>query len=99
MNTETSQSAKLKKAFKAAFPHTVPVMTGFLILGMAYGILMQTKGYGTLWAVLMSAVAFCGSMQFVAITLLTVAFNPAAGISDEPDGERAPPVLRHIHAA
>ena len=32
--------------------------------------------YGTGWSVLMSAVAFCGSMQFVAITLLTVAFDP-----------------------
>ncbi len=64
------------QAFRAAFPHTVPVLTGFLVLGMAYGILMQTKGYGTLWAVLMSAIAFCGSMQFVAITLLTTVFDP-----------------------
>lgn len=67
---------ELIQAFKAAFPHTLPVLTGFLVLGMAYGILMQTKGYGTGWSVLMSAVAFCGSMQFVAITLLTVAFDP-----------------------
>ena len=37
---------------------------------------MQTKGYGPEWSVLMSAVAFCGSMQYVAITLLTTAFNP-----------------------
>jgi 4-azaleucine resistance transporter AzlC len=65
-----------QKAFISAFPHTVPVLTGFLMLGIAYGVLMQTKGYGTLWAVLMSAIAYCGSMQFVAITLLTVAFNP-----------------------
>ena len=43
---------------------------------MAYGVLMQTKGYGVFWATLMSAVAFCGSMQFVAITLLTTAFDP-----------------------
>ena len=64
------------KAFKAAFPYTVPLLTGFLVLGMAYGILMQTKGYGTGWSVLMSAVAFCGSMQIVAITLLTAAFDP-----------------------
>ena len=64
------------KAFRAAFPHTIPVLTGFIVLGMAYGVLMHTKGYGTLWAVLMSAIAFCGSMQFVAITLLTTAFNP-----------------------
>lgn len=72
---ETSYK-EFKKAFILAFPNTIPVLTGFLFLGMAYGVLMQTKGYGVIWAVLMSAIAFCGSMQFVAITLLTVAFNP-----------------------
>lgn len=66
----------LKKAMFAAFPHTVPVLTGFLILGIAYGVLMKSKGYGVVWSVLMSAIAFCGSMQFVAITLLTAVFNP-----------------------
>lgn len=66
----------LKIAFKVAFPHTIPVLTGFLVLGMAYGVLMQTKGYSAFWAVLMSAIAFCGSMQFVAITLLTTVFDP-----------------------
>lgn len=65
-----------RKALKAAFPATIPVLTGFLCLGMAYGVLMQTKGYGVFWSTLMSAVAFCGSMQFVAITLLTTAFDP-----------------------
>lgn len=75
-----SKKQSLKKAFIAAFPHTVPVLTGFLVLGMAYGVLMQTKGYSTLWSVLMSGVAFCGSMQFVAITLLTVAFNPVQAL-------------------
>ena len=66
-----------KKALRAAFPHTIPVLTGFCILGIAYGILMSSKGYGVLWCFLMSAIAFCGSMQFVAITLLTAAFHPA----------------------
>lgn len=65
-----------RRAFAAAFPHTIPVLTGFLVLGIAYGVLMQQKGYGVIWAVLMSAIAFCGSMQFVAITLLTTAFQP-----------------------
>lgn len=65
-----------RAALRAAFPVTVPVMTGFLCLGLAYGVLMQSKGYGPLWSVLMSAVAFGGSMQFVAITLLTSAFDP-----------------------
>ncbi|MEA5039379.1 MAG: AzlC family ABC transporter permease [Clostridiaceae bacterium] len=66
----------VRKAIFAAFPHTIPVLTGFLVLGAAYGVLMRTKGYGMLWSVLMSAVAFCGSMQFVAITFLTMAFHP-----------------------
>mgnify|MGYP000650569841 CR=1 FL=1 len=65
-----------RAALRVAFPATIPVMTGFLCLGVAYGVLMQTKGYGPLWSVLMSAIAFGGSMQFVAITLLTTAFDP-----------------------
>lgn len=72
--SERKQS--FKAALGAAFPHTIPVFTGFLFLGAAYGMLMQTKGYGALWSVMMSAVAFCGSMQFVAITLLTTVFDP-----------------------
>lgn len=71
-----SKKKQLQHALTAAFPHTVPVLTGFLVLGIAYGVLMQSKGYGVLWSVLMSAVAFCGSMQFVAVTLLTTVFNP-----------------------
>ena len=71
-----NKKTEIKRAFYAAFPNTVPILTGFLVLGMAYGVLMQVKGYGTLWSVLMSVLAFCGSMQFVAITLLTGVFNP-----------------------
>lgn len=77
MNTTTpSRQQQFQKALYAAFPHTIPVLTGFLVLGMAYGVLMASKGYGPLWSVLMSAIAFCGSMQFVAVTLLTTIFNP-----------------------
>jgi 4-azaleucine resistance transporter AzlC len=47
-----------------------------LVLGLAYGVLMQLNGYGAIWSVLMSMVAFCGSMQYAAIALLTSAFNP-----------------------
>lgn len=71
-----TKKKSFQKALSRAFPHTIPVLAGFLVLGTAYGVLMQTKGYGVLWAMLMSAVAFCGSMQYVAITLLTTAFNP-----------------------
>lgn len=55
------------KALKAAFPHTIPVLLGYLFIGIAFGILLQEKGYGAGWAVLMSTLIFAGSMQFVAL--------------------------------
>lgn len=65
-----------KKALKAAFPHTIPVMTGYIVLGAAYGILMNSKGYGLIWALLMSLIVYAGSAQYAAITFLTSVFNP-----------------------
>lgn len=73
---DISRKKKFSQALAAAFPHTLPVLAGFLVLGIAYGMLMLEKGYGPQWSVLMSAVAFCGSMQFVAIAFLTTAFHP-----------------------
>ncbi len=65
-----------KKALKATFPHTIPVLAGFLFLGFAYGVLMKSKGYGAGWSVLMSLFAFAGSAQYAAIIALTTVFNP-----------------------
>lgn len=64
------------KALRSAFTHDIPVIAGFTFLGIAYGVVMSTKGYGALWSFLMSSIAFCGSMQFVAINLLVVSFDP-----------------------
>lgn len=64
------------KALKAAFPLTLPVFAGFTFLGIAYGVLMNSRGYGLGWIVLMSFVVFAGSAQYVAVTLLTSVFNP-----------------------
>lgn len=63
-------------ALRAAFPVTLPVLTGFACLGLAYGLLMESRGYGPFWSTLMSLVCYCGSMQYVAIALLTAAFDP-----------------------
>ncbi|NLM75436.1 MAG: branched-chain amino acid ABC transporter permease [Clostridiaceae bacterium] len=64
------------KALKAAFPHTIPVMTGYLFLGVAFGILLTSKGYHFIWAIIMSLLIYAGSMQFVAVEILTSIFNP-----------------------
>ena len=63
-------------ACKAAFPHTIPVLTGFFFLGAAYGILMSSSGYSWFWVLLMSIFVFAGALQFVGIHLLTSAFDP-----------------------
>ena len=60
-----------KKEIKKAFMDTVPVMTGYLVLGIGFGIILNTKGFGVLWALAMSTVIYAGSMQFVAIDLMT----------------------------
>ncbi len=56
----------IKKAFLAS----LPVMAGYLVLGMGFGIILQTKGYGVGWAFLMSLLIFAGSMQYLAVDLL-----------------------------
>ena len=50
---KVSKKASYEKAFKAAFPYTIPVMTGYLFIGMAFGVMIQEKGYNFLWAILM----------------------------------------------
>ena len=64
-----------RKAFKAALPYTLPVLMGYLFLGIAFGVLLSSKGYHVGWALLMSGAIYAGSMQFVAIELLVSPFN------------------------
>ncbi|SDD96911.1 AzlC family ABC transporter permease [Sporomusa acidovorans] len=65
-----------RAALQAAFPHTLPVLTGYIFLGTAFGVLLSSKGYSLGWAILMSTIIYAGAGQFVAISLLTSAFNP-----------------------
>ena len=50
---------------------TVPVMAGYLVLGAGFGILLRTRGFGLGWALAMSLFIYAGSMQYVAVDLLT----------------------------
>lgn len=63
---------KQKNTLRYAFTATLPVMAGYLVLGMGFGILLQDKGYAWWWAVLMSLTIYAGSMQYVAVDLLFV---------------------------
>ncbi len=60
-----------KNTFKFAFKQSLPVMTGYLMLSIGFGMLAQSKGFGPLWAAVMSFFIYAGSMQYVAIELIT----------------------------
>lgn len=67
-----------KKAFRAALPCTLPVLMGYIFLGIAFGVLLAGKGFSPLWALLMSVCIYAGSMQFVAISIMTAPFAPVS---------------------
>lgn len=73
--TSSAESVK-RRAFRCAFPKTLPIMAGFLFLGTSYGVLMQVKGFSFVYPMLMSLTIFGGSLEFVAIELLLSAFAP-----------------------
>ena len=59
-----------RKALTAAFPATVPVLMGYLAIGMAFGLMLETAGYGVGWALLMSMTIYAGSGQYLGVSLL-----------------------------
>lgn len=65
-----------RKALASAFPHTIPILMGFLFLGMAYGIYMQVSGFSAIYPVVMAMVIFGGSLEFVAVSMLLGVFAP-----------------------
>ena len=69
-----------RKAFRAAFPHTVPIMAAYLVLSFAYGIIMQSKGYNPVLAVALSALVYGGSLQYAAVDLFTTEFDPLSAL-------------------
>lgn len=61
----------MKNTMKTAFIDTIPVMTGYLVLGFGFGIIIKSAGYSVLVAFAMSLFIYAGSMQYVAVSLLT----------------------------
>lgn len=66
------------KALAAAFPHTLPILTGFAFLGMAYGINMSVSGFSFLYPMLMAITIYGGSLEFVCVSMLLSSFSPVA---------------------
>ncbi len=58
-------------AMRRALIDTVPVLVGYLFLGLGFGVLMYTKtGLGLPWVVCMCVFIYSGSMQYLAVELI-----------------------------
>ncbi len=59
-----------RKALAAAFPITVPVLMGYLSIGIAFGLMLEAAGYNVIWAFFMSLSIYAGSGQYLGVELL-----------------------------
>lgn len=59
-----------RKTIAAAFPITVPVLMGYLAIGVAFGLMLQSIGYNAIWAFFMSLTIYAGSGQYLGVSLL-----------------------------
>lgn len=59
-----------KNVFKKALTACLPVISSFIVIGIGFGVVVQSRGYGALWAGAMSVFIYAGSMQFVALELM-----------------------------
>ena len=62
-----------RKSLAAAFPVTVPVLMGYLAIGIAFGFMLQAIGYNFIWAFFMSLDIYAGSGQYLGVSLLSSA--------------------------
>ena len=62
-----------RKTIAAAFPYTVPVLMGYLSIGIVFGWMMSAAGYVPLWSALMSMTIYAGSGQYLGVSLLSSA--------------------------
>lgn len=70
-----------RRALKAAFPHTIPILAGFGFLGLTYGIYMNVSGFDFWYTSLLCLTIFAGSMQFVTVHILLGAFHPLQALA------------------
>ena len=62
----------MKQVVRAALVSTLPVMTGYLVLGFGFGMILKANGFHIFLALAMSLFIYAGSMQYVALTALFI---------------------------
>ena len=77
-NETNLNRAPVWRAFRAAAPQTLPVFAGYLVLGLGYGIYVQSLGLPVWLPPLMGTVVYGGSLEFVLASLLLGSFAPVS---------------------
>lgn len=68
--------------YKSAFIQSVPVLSGYLVMGAGFGMILQENGYNFIWAFVMALCIFSGSMQYVTVSLMASAASlPIAALT------------------
>lgn len=60
---------------KIAFIRSLPIMAGYLVLGMGFGVILLSKGYGVFWSFLMGTLIYAGSLQYLGVNLISSGAN------------------------
>ena len=60
----------MSDTLKHSFKTSLPVMAGYIVLGIGFGIMMADRGFARYRAALMSLTVYAGSMQYVAVDLI-----------------------------
>lgn len=69
-----------KTYFNRIFVHTIPVLAGYIFLGIAFGLVMRTKGFPLWFPPLMSIVIYSGALEFAAVPVLAQSFDPIGSL-------------------
>ena len=77
-STSPHTKNRVSAALSAAFVPTLPILAGFLFLGVTYGIYMNVSGFSFVYPMAMSLIIFAGSVEYVTVGLLLGAFDPLA---------------------
>jgi 4-azaleucine resistance transporter AzlC len=52
-------------AIRRAFPFTIPILLGYIPLGIAFGLMLENVGYNVIWGIVSSIFIFSGTGQFI----------------------------------
>lgn len=81
IQTVHKKMQRIWRAFRYAFPYTIPIFAGFWFLGLTYGIYMHVSGFCFWYPMLMSLTIFAGSVEFVTVRMLLGAFHPVQALA------------------